>query len=553
MFYSHVEVKIPAKKRIRKTEPHYVYEILSRKGPGRKERVVCVGVATKEGMMNPNGRYYDIHKEAIEEKPLDEPAQFDSQVHIGASMAMRKIARDEGLSEILERSFPGRSELIMSLVEYYMIRRDSAAQLYKYYLSDHYTELNYVPSETEISNLFNKRMVHEAISGFLSGWMTHRLSLKTASRHIDLDFDSTNRNVSSKGVSSAEYGKAKVDEGLPQVNTAYFLDRDTGLPIYFDVYYGSIIDMSHCKIAMDKIKAIKSDAEGMIVMDRGYFSSQNLDYLSSMGFSLMCMGKAGKTLSGLIAAHPKEEISSPKNRVFGSMFGLKLEGKPFEGSGRDYHIYLYYNESDVAGEIARIQDEIEYACSFLPGKKDAKGEIRNTYGKRIDLEVDDEGIIVGAKPNYGYIESYKREFGYFWIVSTEDKSPKDVIQSYRFRDAVEKEMKYSKSQSDLDKTFASSDTAFEAKMLLGFLSAIVRSSLSIRLKNYVIGHSSETTQTILLELDKIKAEEIQGKYVLRYALTAKQREILTYFGLTLKDVYKAIDAINFTRKLTPKK
>mgnify|MGYP007056036978 FL=1 len=29
-------------------------------------------------------------------------------------------------------------------------------------------------------------------------------------------------------VLSAEYGKAKVDEGLPQVNVAYFLDRKRG-------------------------------------------------------------------------------------------------------------------------------------------------------------------------------------------------------------------------------------------------------------------------------------------------------------------------------------
>ena len=551
MFYKNIEVDIPAKKRTRSSEPHYVYEILSRKSKNRKEKVVCVGIAVSNNKMNPNEKYYEIHKEAIIDKPLLEVKEFDNQVHLGASLVMRSIAEKEGLLDILESSFPGKSEIIFSLVEYYLIRRDSASQLYKY--ADHYTKLNYIPNETELSKLFNEYLDHELISKFLSEWMNYRLSLKTFSNHIDIDFDSTNRNVSSRSISLGEYGKAKVDEGLPQVNSAYFLDRDTGLPIYFDIYYGSIIDMSHCQIALDKIKKIKKDIKGMIVFDRGYFSCNNLDCFSDKGFSFMCMGKDGTTLSTLISTYPKEEISKPINRVYKTMYGIKVTGKPFKNSKKDYFLYLFYNEADVANEISRIQDDIEYACHFLIGKKDINDDISNTYGKRINLELDEDKIIIKATPNYEYIENYKKEFGYFWIVSTEDDTPTNILRSYRFRDMVEKEMKYSKSLSDLDKTFARSDTAFEGKMLLGFISSIIRSSLILTLRPYFLQYSSETSQTVLLELDKIKAEEINDEYILRYALTARQKQILALFNLTIKDVYQTLDSINFTRRLTPKK
>ena len=551
MIYRNIEVDIPVKKRIRTSEPHYVYEILSRKNKKQKEKVVCVGVATSSDKMNPNEKYYEVHKELISDKPLLEAKEFDNQVHLGASLVMRNIAKKEGLLEILESSFPGKSEIIFSLVEYYLIKRDSAAQLYKYYLTDHYTELNYIPSEAELSKLFNEYLDHELISKFLSKWMNYRFSLKTFSNHIDIDFDSTNRNVSSKSISLGEYGKAKVDEGLPQVNTAYLLDRETGLPIYFDIYYGSIIDMNHCQIALDKIKKIKKDVIGMFVLDRGYFSSNNLDYFYHKGFSFMCMGKDGITLSTLISIYPREEISKPINRVYQTIYGIKLIGKPFNNSKQDYFLYLFYNEADVASEIARIQDDIEYACKFLVGKKDKADNIQSVYGKRINLELDEDKIIIKATPNYEYIENYKKELGYFWIVSTEDDTPSNILRSYRFRDMVEKEMKYSKSLSDLDKTFARSDTVFEGKMLLGFISAIIRSSLILTLKPYFLQYSSETSQTVLLELDKIKAEEINEDYVLRYALTARQKQILALFGLTIKDVYKALGDINFTRKLVP--
>ena len=84
-------------------------------------------------------------------------------------------------------------------------------------------------------------------------------------------------------------------------------------------------------------------------------------------------------------------------------------------------------------------------------------------------------------------------------------------------------------------------------MLLGFIASIIRSIIILKLRPYFLQYSNETSQTILLELDKIKAEEINNKYILRYALTARQKQILALFDLTLKDVYKIVDDINFNK------
>ena len=180
------------------------------------------------------------------------------------------------------------------ILEYYFFRRESASQLYMYYLYDHYTELNYIPSESKLSRFFTEYLSHERISAFLEKWMEYRCSRLPNGSAIDIAFDSTSFNISSGHVLSAEYGKAKVDEGLPQVNVAYFLDRKSGIPIYFDLYYGSIIDMSHCQVALEKIKAVKNDLKGSFVMDRGYFCSENIEYMSDSGYLFMCMGKSGR-------------------------------------------------------------------------------------------------------------------------------------------------------------------------------------------------------------------------------------------------------------------
>lgn len=555
MFHRNIEVNIPNKKRVRKNGgPFYVYEILSRKNKKHKEKVVCVGVLNKEQTkMHPNNKYYELHKERITEDSLLEVKEFDNQIHLGAEMVLRKIAEDEGLSTILNECFDGRSNIILSLVDYFLIRRDSSAQLFKYFLRDHYTDLNYIPSETELSNLFNDFFNHENISNFLTRWMNYRVSNKKHHSYIDIDFDSTNRNVSSKSIGFAEFGKAKVDEGLPQVNTAYFLDRESGLPIYYDIYYGSIIDMSHCQVALEKIKAVNKSIKGMIVMDRGYFSNKNIEYFEKNKFSFLCMGKDNKVFSDLINTYPRNEISEPKNRVYKTIYGLKLVGKPFETTNKNYHIYLYYNESDVAYEASRIQDEVEYCAKFLVGKKDKDKQIENTFGKRINLTYDDERIIIKAEPNYTYLKNRKNELGYFWIVSNVDDTCENILLSYRHRDLIEKQMKYSKSLADLDKLFAQSDNAYEAKTLLSFISAILRSIIVLKIKPYVLQYSNETSQTVLLELDKIKVEEINDSYILRYALTSKQKQILSLFDLTLRNVLDYSERINFNKNITSKK
>ncbi len=552
MFYTSVVVPIPQKKRLRKSGgPIYVYEILQRKGANSdKDIVKCVGVAINETEMHPNENYFLLHKEMRSQQPLPEERIFDSQIYIGANLLLRKIGELEGLLPLLKEVFKEKAEMIFSLLEYYIIRRDSTAQLYKYYRRNHYSELNYIPSESTISNLFTEFLDHEVIFDFCQKWMKRRVEKMGKNGVIDIDFDSTNYNVSSTGIIAGEYGKPKVDEGLPQVNVAYFLDRKTGIPIYFDLYYGSIIDMAHCQNALEKIQAIKNDIRGSFVMDRGYFSMDNIQYFEKNGFDYLCMGKSNSLLTKYIDMYPPEVIGDPRNRVFSTYYGLHFKGQVFKKDAKERNVYLFYNEADIPRLHSLKQDYVEYCAKNLVGKKDAKGMIQNTYGDFINLTFDNELVITDATPNYDYLKTYKRECGYFWIISSEEVTPQEILMSYRYRSVIEKQFIFAKSGADLNKTYASSDTAFEAKVFMGFLSAILRASIIVRLKPYFLQYSNETSQTVILELDKIKAERINDNYMLCCALTSRQKQILSHFDLRAQDVFSMIDDLNFTLDLT---
>ena len=552
MIFSDITVPMPARKRIaRKSSGHaknYVYEVLKRKGPDSPKDVVqCVGVAVNDTEMHPNENYFELHPEYKAQQPLEEPSIFDSQIHLGNALLVRTAAKKTGLMNILKECFPGHHELLLTLTEYYMLERDSAAQLYKFYLRDHYTELNYIPSETTLSKFFNEYLSRERILQFLNRWMKQRLSM-ASSPYIDVDYDSTNFNISSHGIESAERGKTKVDEGLPQVNVAYFLERSTGIPIYYDIYYGSIIDMEHCKTAVAKLKEINPSTRFSFVMDRGYFSSSNLQYLESCGYKYLCMGKSTKEFRTMISVYPNFRIAKAENRIFGNVYGIKETRKVFQESSKEYFVYFYYNTSAIATELPQRQDYVEQIARDLVGKNDSAGFIRNTYGKMVNIVLDANKNITECTPNYEALDRFRDECGYFWIISNEDVTPAEALMSYRHRDVVEKTFRGIKSEADLNKVYSSTDAAFEAKNLLAFLTAILRADITTTMRPYFIQYSSETSQTVLKEMEKIKAEKLSQKYSLRYSLTARQKQILSFYGLTLNDVQDYILTLNRTQQ-----
>lgn len=246
MFYKEITVPIPAKKRIawKKNQP-YVTEIFSRKGKKAEDDCAVVGIALgrDSDRMYPNHRYFERHPEEAEKLKEKTSKEYDfcPTQSVGQHLLIDAVCNETGLDAALAESFPGFSQEIEACMKYYLSARDTDMSGFSCYGYDHYLGTNYIP---DLGKLFNERLTHEKIREFLSVWLRSRLSLSD-SPEVEIDFDSTNANTSSGNIGLAERGKAKTDEGLPQVNFSYLVDRNTGIPMHFDIFYGSIVDMEH--------------------------------------------------------------------------------------------------------------------------------------------------------------------------------------------------------------------------------------------------------------------------------------------------------------------
>lgn len=555
MLHTDLLVDIPTSKiRIKKQNNNeYVYLLEGRKGDSQgheKDISINIGKKVSDGKMHPNDEYLKRHPE-FSAQPSSEPPKFDSQSKIGASLAISRLAEELSLTSCLKSCFDDRADLILSLITYYTISRDSAAMLYEDFMFDHYGIIHDIASEATISRLFNQDMTSDKLDKFRSMWLAHHIANQKRDKdgnrpiHFYVDIDSTNINSAGRKCEMTEFGKAKADEDLKQVNFAYFYDRASGMPIFYDTYYGSINDIAHLRNGLDIFTANLGvevrDLNLEFILDRGYFSEVNVRHIEKHGYSFAIMGKDGVVFSDLVRNYG-DRVRSTENFMETGRYGLRIRGKGFNTKkSNDYYLYLYYDQQKATEERIGLETKIMQAKKAIEGKKkDTNGGLKRTYHDYLDIVEDEKHNIISWKINSAVLDEKLAQCGFFWIVSNMEKSCEEIITAYKQRDEIEKSFRYVKSEGDLNKTYAQSDNSLKAKVFMGFLVSIIRGEMIHRTREIVRQKSNLSLQKIILALDKIIIFR-QGKmYYQKYALTALQQQINKKFQVKKTDIEKVV-------------
>ncbi|WAM01883.1 hypothetical protein ONA02_04460 [Mycoplasmopsis felis] len=86
--------------------------------------------------------------------------------------------------------------------------------------------------------------------------------------------------------------------------------------------------------------------------------------------------------------------------------------------------------------------------------------------------------------------------------------------------------KWIKTQTNFNKNYSYNDGVLESKTFITFISSIIKSFITFHCSELIKKKSTLTFNSILGELSKIEVTNIDGKYVRKNSLTAKQKEIL---------------------------
>lgn len=500
------------------------------------------------GMMQPNENFrrYFPEVEFPEEK---EGSRRSSCLRIGAYIVIRKVIEEYHLHEMLGKYFEAKDVgLFLDFVAYTIITEGNAAQYYPDYAYDHplFTKDMRMYSASRLSDFF-RGITDDQSVGFLNDWNGSR----DHREKIYISYDPTNKNSQAGDVGIVEFGYPKVDVGQPVFNYSIAYDTDNREPLFYEAYPGSVNDVSQQQFMVSKARGLGYRKIGFI-LDRGYFSKANIEYMDSCGYSFVIMAKGlADLVRGLILPIKGTFEKKRMNYIHQyHTYGTTVKKKLFGEDRKERYFHIYYRPSKEAAEIEQMEKRLEKMDAFLRKHRNEAIEVGPGISKYYITHYDEKsGALIYHEEKFKVIEAEQALAGYFVIITSEKMTAKDALILYKSRDTSEKMFRSDKSYLRNGSMRTHSDDATVAKIFVEFVALIVRSRIYCRLKDEWKGLESKpdfmTVPAALGELEKIEmVRQLDGKYRLDHAVTKNQKTILKAFGLDVQNIKRGVEEIS---------
>lgn len=509
-------------------------------------------------MMYPNDRYLLYFPEADIPDELDE-SERSGCLSVGAFIIIRTILAEYHLDEMIDRIVGVDSGLFLDLAAYSIIEENNAGQYYLDYAFRHplFTDGMKVYSDSKVSSFMNS-LSRDQSQDFLNEWnakQDHR-------EKIYISYDSTNRSCSAGDIDLAEFGHPKVDDGKPVINQSVAFDHNNAVPLFYEEYPGSIVDVSQLQLMLEKAKGYGYKHIGFI-LDRGYFSKGNIQYMDSCGYSFIIMMKGMKKLVKQLVIHNKGTFEDKReNSIKGhNVHGITVPGHLYDSDDRIRYFHIFYDDFKKSGEKARIEDRIDRYADYLDRHEGTHVNLKEHFKKYFDLVYYHEGKedekFMCYTEKYDVIDDEIDLCGYFVIITSEKMTAAQALDLYKSRDTSEKLFRADKSYLGNKSYRSHNRVSLDSKLFVEFVALIIRNRIYTQLKDHAVKEGRKNFLTVpaaIKELEKIEiTRQTDHNYRLDHAVTKTQKEILKAFGLTADDIRtQAIEINKDIQSLTAK-
>ena len=477
-------------------------------------------------------------KDTFGTKARKAAGKTDSKLSFGPYLVLKAAAEQSGCYTALTRVYPEYERKIIALAVYSIVAESSTAQMFPGWCFDHYCGLDRVIDDSEVSGLYRLIGSDEGnINVFFRIFREEyekRFPRKDSNRVIA--FDSTNQNTQSENEDLAEFGKSKTDFGLKIINTAMFVDEETGIPMWYEHYDGSLLDKVQTSFSLKKI--VDAGYQKLFAMfDRGYFSEDVIKALRNvkdLEYGVLCPDNVN-WVDELIKDHGAEirgrqKYLTTEPNVFGKRYPVTVAGKAC-------FAYLFFDHSREFDDEQSIRSTISYYFNEASKRKRYTEKMAQDYAPR--------GIIVVKKadPETGknftiledteMIQTMVDRAGFFVLVSDTEMTASEAIRIIRRRDVVEHVFESIKRHFDLSVTYTHSIETYRGKMFTAFIASILFATLTWDLREVLHDKTSATIAFEMMELNKYKVElQSDGSWYPSYAMSRIQKELISKVGLT---------------------
>jgi transposase len=298
----------------------------------------------------------------------------------------------------------------------------------------------------------------------------------------------------------------------------------------YDLYPGSIVDVSTLKNTIRKIKA-EGVREYTLIMDRGFFSIGNIDEMVSgdLSFIIPPTSTMKNVKESISAIH--SQIDDPdylnlyeKEPLFVMPVHIDVGENRLDG-------YAYYDQKreqlEKSSFYKRLYDLMERlkAIKLKPwmNPEEVFNETAKKDARFIEWEAVDGRFEVSLRKNA--VSAALNRMGKFILLYRGEFSWVECLSLYRSKDVVEKGFDVLKNDIDLMPANVRSDSSLRGYLFVAFLALILRMKL-MRLMIEAGLNKKYSVEGMLTELEKIKMMILPDGERITTEITKKQREIL---------------------------
>lgn len=465
----------------------------------------------------------DEIKEATKAKSMSVKSSFD----YGPILVLQSIMKDLKIDRYLETLLsPSEVSMIRALAFNRIMRPTAIKNVGSWYegtaLAIESPQIDLASQRTSelLCRLGESNIPDRFMSQLIEGTGTKRT----------LIYDITSLSSYSQIINLLEYGYNRDGEALPQINLSLILDKDKGIPVMYDIFPGSISDVSTLSGTLKKIKSY-SIQQYVAVMDRGFFSLSNLHEMMRNEISFVMAAKLQLNDLKHLLTEAQKDINDVKYLHKFNKEPIFAKPITYKNDSIEVHGYVYYDpkleQNEKQSLLSRLYDIREELINVRLKKNSNPSlvfkEKAHGFGNYFDWKVVDDHFYVSIKQNAvahrinkmgKYILFYSGEFDWMKCLSL-----------YRERDEIEKSFKALKNEIDILPLNTHSEKTTKGFIFISFLSLIIRSRLINMMREAGL-LDRYSVELLLLQLEKLRKVMLADGEIIVTEMTKKQREIL---------------------------
>lgn len=445
----------------------------------------------------------------------------------GEFVPLNKIAEDLELEKVLSGVVPGKEVWpILTLAMNFATRPRALTHIQSWYEG---TILSEDHPDLPLSSQSLSRLLSRIGEGTANLEFSRKL-IEQISTCRTLVYDITSLSSYSQSISLLEYGYNRDGLDLPQINLSLIVDKDLGIPVMYDLYPGSIADVSTLKNTVKKMKA-QGVRNYTLIMDRGFFSTDNIEEMVSADLSFIIPPTSSlKNVKEAISAIHKR-IDDPdhlrlyeKEPLFVMPVSIDIGENRLDG-------YAFYDQKREQQErntfYKRLYDLMEVLKSKSLKPWMNPSEVFRATAKRnakfIEWKAIDGKFHVSLRKNA--VSHAVNKMGKFILLYRGEFSWMECLSLYRSKDVVEKGFDVLKNDIELMPTNLRTNSSLRGYLFIAFIALILRMKL-MRMMIDAELNKRYSVEGLLTELEKIKIMVLPNGQKITTEISKKQREIL---------------------------